>query len=365
MNTRIHPENSHTTDVVIVGAGPVGLFSIFQCGMNNLSCHVVDTLSMVGGQCTALYPEKPIYDIPAHPSVTGEDLIHHLMTQAQPFHPVFHLDQQVMSITPLEKQNAHDDGFIVETSKGVFIRTKAIIIAAGVGAFGPNRPPLAGIEAFESKSVQYYIRSKSDFKDQRVVIAGGGDSAVDWAISLCDIAQRVQVVHRRAKFRCAPESERRLYDMAHQGLLDVITPYQLHSLHGDASTGHLTGVEIQALSGETRILDADVLLPFFGLSMNLGPILTWDLALEKQHITITPGTSQTSVPGIYAVGDVATYPHKQKLILCGFAEAAQGAHAIRRYLFPDESVHFEHSTTKFAEKPQVSVSTTTTQALSA
>lgn len=338
----------YSTDVVIVGAGPVGLFAIFQCGMNNLSCHVVDTLSMVGGQCTALYPEKPIYDIPAHPSITGEGLIDHLMEQAKPFHPQFHLNQQVTHITPLDKTSADSDAFIVTTSTGTSIRTKAIIIAAGVGAFGPNRPPLHGLEAYEEKSIFYYVRSKSDFKDKNVIIAGGGDSAVDWAISLADVAKRITVVHRRPKFRCAPESERKLYTLHDQGVVDVRTPYQLKGLDGDVETGTLRGVELSCIKGDDIRIEADILLPFFGLSMNLGPILTWNLGIEKQHIAIDPGTAITNIPGIYAIGDVATYPHKQKLILCGFSESAQAAHAIRRAIRPDEVVHFEYSTTKFA-----------------
>ena len=332
------------TDVVIVGAGPVGLFSIFECGMNKLSCHVVDSLDMVGGQCAALYPEKPIYDIPAHPSITGGDLVENLLAQAQPFNPVFHLSQKVVSLTTLDKASADDYGFELVTSGDVHFKAKAVIIAAGVGAFGPNRPPLAGLEQFEGSSVFYYVKSRAEYAGKNVVIAGGGDSAVDWAISLSEVAKRVSVVHRRDKFRAAPESEGKLKKLAQDGVIDLVVPYQLSGLEG--SNGVLQNVIVESMDGVKKAVPTDILLPFFGLSMNLGPILEWGLGLEKHHIHVDQATAQTSTPGIFAIGDVATYPHKQKLILTGFAEAAQATHAIRKMLFPDEVVHFEYSTTK-------------------
>ncbi len=332
------------TDVVIIGAGPVGLFAIFECGMSKLRCHVVDTLDMVGGQCSALYPEKPIYDIPAHPSITGQELVDHLLAQAKPFHPVFHLSQQVVTLDVLEKEHHDSYGFYLKTSVGTEFYTRAVIIAAGVGAFGPNRPPLENLEAFEGKSVFYYVKSKADYADKRVVIAGGGDSAVDWALSLVDVATSVSVVHRRSKFRATPDSEEKLHKLAESGKINLVTPYQLSGLKGH--DGQLSEVIVETLSGEKRALEADVLLPFFGLSMNLGPILEWGLGLEKQNISVDQATAKTSIPGIFAIGDVATYEHKQKLILCGFAEAAQASHAIRKMLYPHEVVHFEYSTTK-------------------
>jgi thioredoxin reductase (NADPH) len=329
------------TDVVIIGAGPVGLFAVFECGMLHLKCHVIDALDRIGGQCAALYPEKPIYDIPAHPHITGADLIKNLHQQIAPFTPTFHLNQQVVSLTC-------DDEFgktwTVTTATGTIIQTKSIIIAAGVGAFGPNRPPLEGIEAFEGTSVHYYVNARETYRDKNIVIAGGGDSAVDWALSLSEIARRVHVVHRRPKFRAAPKSESRLKALAETGQIDLVIPFQLAGLEG--TQGHLTKVIVQSLTGETRALDADVLLPFFGLSMNLGPISEWGLGLDNHHITINPATGLTSRPGIYAIGDIATYPHKLKLILTGFAEAAQTAHAIRHVLYPEEILHFEYSTTK-------------------
>lgn len=330
-----------TTDVVVIGAGPVGLFAIFECGMLKLNCHVIDALSMIGGQCAALYPEKPIYDIPAHPQITGEGLIENLKLQIDPFNPTYHLGQQVTTITP---NDGAGKSWAVTTSKGTQIHTKTIIIAAGVGAFGPNRPPLSGIEDFEGKSIHYYVGSREAYRNKNIVIAGGGDSAVDWAISLSEVAARVSVVHRRPKFRAAPESEARLKTLADTGVIDLVIPFQLLGLEG--SNGQLTEVIVQSLEGETKELPADVLLPFFGLSMNLGPIAEWGLGLENHHITIDPATGATNRPGIYAIGDIATYPHKLKLILNGFAEGAQAAHAIRKFLYPEEILHFEYSTTK-------------------
>lgn len=330
-----------TTDIVVIGAGPVGLFSVFECGMLKLNCHVIDALQMIGGQCAALYPEKPIYDIPAHPHITGEDLIENLKAQIAPFNPVYHLGQQVITIIP---EDSDGKSWLVTTSHKTHIRARSIIIAAGVGAFGPNRPPLAGIEDFEGKSVHYYVGSRESYRDKYIVIAGGGDSAVDWALSLSEVAAHVSVVHRRPKFRAAPESEARLKALAEDGTIDLVVPYQLSGLVGDK--GQLTEVIVQSLEGETKALPADILLPFFGLSMNLGPIAEWGLGLENHHIAIDPATGATNRPGIYAIGDIATYPHKLKLILNGFAEGAQAAHAIRSFLYPEEVLHFEYSTTK-------------------
>lgn len=329
------------TDVVIIGAGPAGLFSIFECGMSKLKTHVFDALDMVGGQCAALYPEKPIYDIPAFSSVSGEDLIQNLKEQAAPFDPVYHLGEQVTALTALQGSEYR---YEVVGSKGTTVQTKAIIVAAGVGAFGPNRPPMENLEQYESTCVDYYVTSRGKFRGKRVVIAGGGDSAVDWAISLQELAAKVYVVHRRPKFRAAPDSEEKLKKLAEQGLIELVIPYQLSRLEGE--NAQLTHVVVETLEGEKRSLEADYLLPFFGLSMNLGPIAEWGLGLNKSQIEINQQTAATNLEGIYAVGDVATYPSKLKLILTGFAEAAHAAHAIRKLLFPDEVVHFEYSTTK-------------------
>jgi thioredoxin reductase (NADPH) len=327
------------TDVAIVGAGPVGLFAVFECGMLKMRAHVFDALDLPGGQCAALYPEKPIYDVPGYPRIEALALVEKLAEQAAPFAPVYHLGAAVTDLSPIE-----GGGFRLATSAGVSVAAKAVIVAAGVGAFGPNRPPLAAIEAYEGKSVFYLVTRREDFRGKRVVIAGGGDSAVDWAISLAEVAERVMVVHRRAKFRAAPASAARLEALAQGGRLDLVTPYQLHGLEGE--NGQVRVVLVADLDGKIRALEADCLLPFFGLSMSLGAIAEWGLNLDRNHIAVAPATCATSVPGIFAIGDIATYPGKLKLILSGFAEAALAAHAIHPLVHPGEALHFEYSTTK-------------------
>ncbi len=327
------------TDVAIIGAGPVGLFAVFECGMLRMKCAVVDTLEAIGGQCSALYPEKPIYDIPAHPEIAGGDLIEALERQAAPFTPLYLLGRRV------ERLRQVDGGFVLATSGGDEIRSKAVILAAGAGAFGPNRPPLEGLPSYEaSGAVRYLVARREDFRGKHVVIAGGGDSAVDWALSLKQIAARVTVVHRRDKFRCAPESAAHLKAAAERGELDLAIPYQLHGLEGDGTK--LTGVTLATLKGETKTVPADHLLAFFGLSMELGPIAEWGLGLERSHVQVNPATLETNIPGVHAIGDIATYAGKLKLILQGFSEAAMAAHAIHPRVFPGEALHFEYSTSK-------------------
>ena len=326
------------TDVAIIGAGPVGLFAVFECGMVKVKTHVIDALDMLGGQCAALYPEKPIYDIPGHPRIDAQVLVDKLAEQAAPFNPTYHLGQQVVTLTRAE------GGFVLGLAGGSEIEAKAVIVAAGVGAFGPNRPPLAGIEAYEGTSVHYLVKRREDFRGKRIVIAGGGDSAVDWALSLSEVAAQTMVVHRRPKFRAAPESEARLKALADAGKIELVVPYQLKALEG--ANGQISHVIVSTLDGAERALACDALLPFFGLSMNLGPIAEWGLKLQKGQIEVQPSTCETSEPGIFAIGDVAQYPGKLKLILSGFAEAAAAAHAIRALVYPGEVFHFEYSTTQ-------------------
>ncbi len=327
------------TDVAIIGAGPVGLFAVFELGMLKIRSVVIDTLPAVGGQCSALYPEKPIYDIPGFPTIDAQDLIKNLANQAAPFSPQYVLGEQVVKVEKLATGH-----WSLVTNKGTTIHAKAILIAAGCGAFGPNRPPLDGIEQYEGTRVHYMVARREDFRGAEIVIAGGGDSAVDWAVSLAELAKKIYVVHRRDKFRAAPEMVDKMQALAASGKIEMVVPYQLEALEGDGKA--LSGVVVKDMDGGVRTLPAQHLLAFFGLSMELGPIAEWGLNLTGSHIAVTRGTMETSVSGIFAIGDIATYEHKLKLILCGFAEAAEAAHAIRDIVYPDVAYHFEYSTSK-------------------
>ncbi|WP_375319072.1 NAD(P)/FAD-dependent oxidoreductase [Candidatus Tisiphia endosymbiont of Oplodontha viridula] len=332
----------HDTDIIIIGAGPVGLFAIFQAGMLGMRCHVVDSQAIIGGQCSILYPEKPIYDIPAYPKIMAEELVAQLALQAKPFDPVYHLEQQAIQ---LKREEEH---FQITTSKNVTITAKAIIIAAGCGSFGPNRPPLVGIEAFEGKSVFYFINNRNNLANKEIVIAGGGDSAVDWAISLCEIAKKIYLVHRREKFRAAPETIRQLKELADNGKIELVVNYQLEHLAG--KDGILEAVGVKDFEGNIRTLPTNILLPFFGLSQELGPIKNWGLNVKTNHIIVESGHFETNIPGIYAIGDIASYPAKLKLILTGFAEAASSLHHAYSRVFEGKALHFEYSTTKGIHK---------------
>jgi thioredoxin reductase (NADPH) len=306
--------------------------------MLEMRCHVFDALDVPGGQCAALYPEKPIYDIPGYPRIDAGMLVDRLVEQAAPFAPAYHLGHAVTGLGQVA------DGFVVTNAAGVRVAARAVMIAAGGGAFGPNRPPLAGIEAFEGTSVFYLVRRREDFRDKRVVIAGGGDSAVDWALSLAELAERVMVVHRRDKFRAAPQSLTRLHQLAESGKVELVIPYQLAGLEGVG--GQLSAVVVADLAGNERRLEADCLLPFFGLATQLGPLTQWNLAFDDNRVAVDPASCASSRPGIFAIGDIAAYSGKLKLILSGFAEAALAAHAIHPLVHPGEALHFEYSTTK-------------------
>jgi thioredoxin reductase (NADPH) len=329
----------YKTDIIVIGAGPAGLFTVFEAGMLKMKCHVIDTLDFIGGQCSALYPEKPIYDIPAHPQILAADLIAKLEEQARPFDPVFHLSQRVEKVEKLE-----DKTLRITTSTNTIIEAKAIIIAAGCGAFGANRPPISNIEEFEGKSVFYMVKKRQDFAGKKVVIAGGGDSAVDWAISLSEVTDKISIIHRRDKFRCAPESAEKLKHLAQEGRVEMVVPYQLEGLQG--KNGQLEKVLVKDFSNNIKEIEADILLPFYGLAMELGPIANWGLNLHKNLIEVDFTTMQTSQAGIYAIGDIAHYTNKLKLILSGFAEAATACHDAYKLVYPDTLFHFEYSTSK-------------------
>ncbi len=326
------------TDVAIVGAGPAGLFAVFECGMLGLRCHAFDSLDAPGGQCAALYPAKPIYDIPGIPRIDGAELAERLRAQAAPFAPRYRLGR---AVTGLERRG---DRWRVTAAGGAAVDAAAVMIAAGAGAFGFNRPPLDGIESYEGKAVFYAVSDPERFRDRRIVIAGGGDSAVDWALALADRAARVTVVHRRARFRAAPDSAARLEALAAEGRIDLAVPYRLAGLEGDGEA--LEAVALADLDGGRRRVPADALLAFYGLASTLGPIAGWGLALERSRIAVDPATCETDLPGVFAIGDVAAYPGKLKLILAGFSEAALAAHAAFALARPGQALHFEYSTAK-------------------
>ena len=324
---------SHKTDVIIIGAGPVGLFAVFELGLLNLKCHLIDNLDKIGGQCSALYPEKPIYDIPAYPKIFGQELTDKLMLQIKPFEPVFHLNQQAESIKKV------DDVWELKTSQNIVITAKCIVIAAGAGSFVPRRPPLDNIEEFENKSIFYAIRDKSKFKDKKILIAGGGDSALDWTNDLASIAD-VTLIHRRKEFRAAPDSVSKMLELEKNKKINFKLG-QLIELIGE--DGNLMKVKYKH-EDEEKVIEVDYLLPFYGLKMELGPIANWGINLNENKIKVDTEKFETSIPTIFAIGDINTYPGKLKLILSGFHEAALMAQKCFAYCFPDKKNVFKYTT---------------------
>lgn len=325
------------TDVVIVGAGPVGLFQVFELGLLGLKAHVVDAMPQLGGQCVELYPDKPIYDIPALPVCGARELIGRLQQQISPFAPQFHLGQTVIEL------HAQADGrFGLVTSTGMRLRCGALVIAAGLGAFEPRRLPLPEAAAFEGRTLHYLVRDAGVLAGQEIVIAGGGDSALDWALALAGTAASVVLVHRSQKFKAAPASVARMHALCAE--------HRMQFLEGDiigldAEGGALQALRVRTRSGVTTRVEAQQLLVFWGLHPKLGPIADWGLSLEKHQLLVDTARFQTSIPGIYAVGDINTYPGKKKLILSGFHEAALAAFAIKEHLSPGEKVHLQYTTT--------------------
>lgn len=323
------------TDVVIIGAGPVGLFAVFELGLLDVKAHLIDILDRPGGQCAELYPEKPIYDIPALPEVSGQGLVDRLMEQIKPFEPEFHFSQMV---TSLERQE--DGRFALETDIGQRFLCKAVIVAAGGGSFQPKRPPIAGIEAYEGTSVAYLVRQMEAFRDHDLVIVGGGDSALDWTINLQPLAKSLTLVHRRDEFRAAPDSVNKMRALVEQGAMR----FELGQVsHLNGADGQLTSVVVKNKDSESEIA-CSRLLPFFGLTMKLGPVAEWGLNLHENLITVDTERFESSEQGIFAIGDINWYPGKLKLILSGFHEAALMAQAVGRIVFPDKRIVFQYTT---------------------
>ena len=324
-------------DAVIIGAGPVGLFQVFELGLLEIKAHVIDALPEIGGQCIELYPDKPIYDIPAVPVCTGRELVRNLLKQIEPFKPQFHLGQEVIS---LEQQG--DGRFLLTTSENKSFLSKTVFIAAGVGAFQPRLLNLEGIEPLVGQQVFYHVKQPEQFIGKRIVICGGGDAALDWALYFANTAASVTLIHRRNEFKAAPQSIAKMRELCDQRKIELligqITELQIQN-------GILTGIAVEDIDGATQSLALDDLLIFFGLSPKLGPIADWGLDIDRRQIAVDAEKFQTSTPGIYAVGDINIYPGKKKLILSGFHEAALAAFAAAAYLNPEKPIQLQYTTT--------------------
>lgn len=337
-------------DVVIIGAGPCGLFQVFELGLLGIKSHVVDSLPSTGGQCSTLYPEKPIYDIPAIPVCGAQELIDRLEQQIKPFEPQFHLKQTVTAVT------AHaDGGFSLKTSTDTSFSTKAIVIAGGLGSFQPRPLRLKGIEKYEGDSLSYKVTNKERYCDKHLVILGGGDSALDWTLDLYERAASLTLIHRREEFRAAPASVAKMKELSADS--DSKVRYLIgraKEFHEDQ--GRLTGLEVQTLEEEMRTIELDELLVFYGLSPNLGPIAEWGLEIDRRQIQVETEKYETNIPGIFAIGDINTYPGKKKLILSGFHEAALAAFGIEKHLYPDRKQFMQYTTTSTVLHDRLGVS---------
>jgi thioredoxin reductase (NADPH) len=335
------------TDVLIIGAGPVGLFGVFELGLLDIKCHLVDILDKIGGQCAELYPEKPIYDIPAIPKISAQGLVDQLMEQIKPFGPTFHLSEMVESI-----ERIGDPAFRVKTDGGKTFECKIVVIAAGGGSFQPKRPPMPGIEAYEGTSVHYAVRKMDAFKGKKILIVGGGDSALDWTLNLAPIASHLTLLHRRSEFRAAPDSVNKMMALVGEGKIDFVLG-QVTGLEG--AGGQLTAANIKGSDNSTFHIGCDALLPFFGLTMKLGPVANWGLRLDEDLIPVDTATFETSEPGIFAIGDINTYPGKLKLILSGFHEVALMSQKAHRYVYPDKKLTFQYTTSSSSLQKKLGV----------
>ena len=336
------------TDVVIIGAGPIGLFAVFELGLLDMKCHLIDILDKIGGQCAELYPEKPIYDIPGIPYTSAQDLVVALLQQIKPFNAQFHLGEMVESV-----EKIGEPLFRVKTDQGQVFESKIVVIAAGGGSFQPKRPPIPGIEPFEGKSVFYAVRKMEAFRDKRVLIVGGGDSALDWTLNLAPIASHLTLLHRRSEFRAAPDSVNKMMALEGEGKIDLVLG-QVTALAG--TDGQVQKAIVKTNEGSTFEIACDALLPFFGLTMKLGPVANWGFELKNNElIPVETASFETSVPGIFAIGDINWYPGKLKLILSGFHEGALMAQKAHRYVYPEKRLVFQYTTSSSSLQKKLGV----------
>jgi thioredoxin reductase (NADPH) len=336
------------TDVAIIGAGPIGLFAVFELGLLDMKAHLIDILDKPGGQCAELYPEKPIYDIPGIPYVTGQGLVDALMEQIKPFGATFHLGEMVETI-----ERVGDPLFRLTTDRGRVFEVKVVVIAAGGGSFQPKKPPIPGIEAYEARSVFYSVRRMEDFRGKRLIIVGGGDSALDWTLNLAPIAKSLTLVHRRDAFRASPDSVNKMRALVNDGKIDFLLGH-ITGLEG--SDGLLASATLKRDDGTSLNLACDAMLPFFGLTMKLGPVAKWGIELKDgELIPVDTATFETSIKGIFAVGDINWYPGKLKLILSGFHEVALMCQKAHRYVFPDKKLFFQYTTSSTSLQKKLGV----------
>ena len=325
-----------TTDICIIGAGPVGLFTVFEAGLLKMRCHLIDALPQIGGQLSEIYPQKPIYDIPGYPEIKAQELIDRLMEQIDPFEPGFTLGERVEE---LEKQA--DGSYIVRTNEGTAVHCQVVAIAGGLGCFEPRKPEIEGLEDFEGKGVAYMVKQPELFRDKNIVLAGGGDSALDWTIYLADVAKKVTLVHRGDTFRGAPDSAEKVFDLAKEGKINLVLQSNVSSISGNE---HVESITLVGKDKEEKTLETDYLIPLFGLSPKLGPLANWGLNIDKSAIEVNTFDYSTNVERIFAIGDINTYPGKLKLILCGFHEAALMVQSAFKFVYPDQKLSFKYTT---------------------
>ena len=324
------------TDICIIGAGPVGLFAVFEAGLLKMRCHLVDALPQIGGQLSEIYPKKPIYDIPGYPEILAHELVENLRKQIEPFTPSFTLGERVETLTRLE-----DQSFQLTTSDKTEINAKVVVIAGGLGCFEPRKPEIENLEIFEGKGVNYIVKDPEMFRDKRIMIAGGGDSALDWTIYLSNIAKEVTLVHRNESFRGAPDSAEKVVELAKEGKINLLLNSNLQTLNGN---GKLASVSVAGKDKVVQNIEVDNLIPLFGLSPKLGPLADWGLNIDKSAIEVNTKDYSTNIPGVYAIGDINTYDGKLKLILCGFHEGAIMMQSAFRHVYPDQKLSFKYTT---------------------